>query len=285
MAGVHSCHLQPNSGPARPHKQPSVRSQLACPEPLPCFLESSQQHQHYFPTSLTRILRHRGAEEPSRVTQPVTGPSAPEPALLMSTLVCLERAQRRVGALGVCFSGQADHVHFPILNALHHGSVRAVVDSQPSGPGECHISRAAPQAGRLCHVQRQPWPRPSSPLRGLAQGHQQREPGQTGGTSGEAGTAGVVSRALSGATCQVQGEGGSELRGIPRASQAAYPVLVCPGRPGGLSSEQVLSSADRRLNLELPTASLPPLGDHLLKNEANTEESSDKERNIPVNIV
>ena len=41
-----------------------------------------------------------------------------------------------------------------------------------------------------------------------------------------------------------------------------------------------LSSADRRLNPELSTALLPPLGDHLPKNNANTEKGRDKEERV-----
>lgn len=56
-----------------------------------------------------------------------------------------------------------------------------------------------------------------------------------------------------------------------------------PHKESHLSKD--LSSADRRLSLKMPMASLPPLGDLLPENEADTEESRDKTRKIPVDIV
>lgn len=84
----------------------------------------------------------------------------------------------------------------------------------------------------------------------------------------------------------VQGDGdkGSR-RGTSDSSQSS--ASCSPALPDSQKESQLkkgLSSADRRLSLELSTALLPPLGDHLPENNANAEKGRDKEES-PVSRI
>lgn len=97
---------------------------------------------------------------------------------------------------------------------------------------------------------------------------------------GEAWTAGVVSGAWS---PRRRGQGAE---GAPPTPAKAV-LLVLLHFPDSRKESQLkkgLSSADRRLSLELSTALLPPLGDHLPENNANAEKGRDKEES-PVSRI